>query len=289
MPDQYQPAPNREDLVGVVQPSSPAAESKLHISNHYSSPNIGTLPKPHWLKHRYRIHKNIKPILAGLALFALLYVGFKAPVLLSQMNYFSQQTESAAPAATTPQVGPEPILTIPKINVSAPIMFAKSNVEAAIQKDLESGVVHYANTALPGEPGNSVIFGHSSNDWWEPGNYKFVFVLLDKLAVGDTFTVNYNSKQYVYEVTETKIVEPTDLSVLNQGSTPELTLITCTPPGTSWKRLIVKSKQISPAPKLITPDASDKNTGIDSSLPGAEKSLIEQMSSWWQKTFGQSQ
>lgn len=280
IPDQYQGSPKKEDLVGVVEPSSPAAESTLQISGHGRVPGLDNLPRPHGLKHRYRIHKNIKPVLAGIALFALLYVGFKAPVLLSQMNYFSQQNETPAPAANVVQVGPEPILTIPKINVSAPIVFAKSNAEAAIQKDLESGVVHYDNTALPGEPGNAVIFGHSSNDWWEPGNYKFVFVLLDKLVVGDTFTVNYNSKQYVYEVTETKVVEPTDLSVLSQGSTPEMTLITCTPPGTSWKRLIIKSKQISPAPQIVTP-GQQKTTSFEK-LPGQDKSIPERISEWWQ-------
>ncbi len=278
IPDQYQASPKKEDLVGVVEPSSPAAESTLHINGGNSI--LGDLPKPHRLRHRYRIHKNVKPVLAGIALFALLYVGFKAPVLLSQMSYFSQQNETPAPAANVAQVGPEPILTIPKINVSAPIVFATSNAEASIQKDLESGVVHYDNTALPGQPGNSVIFGHSSNDWWEPGNYKFVFVLLDKLVVGDTFTVNYNSKQYVYEITETKVVEPTDLSVLAQSSTPEMTLITCTPPGTSWKRLVVKAKQISPTPQIVTP--GEQKASTFEKLPGQDKSIPEKISEWWQ-------
>lgn len=207
----------------------------------------------------------------------------KAPLFISQLGYFTNkpQNTSAPAAAQVVQVSPEPIISIPKINVSAPIVFAKSNVEANIQKDLESGVVHYANTALPGEPGNSVIFGHSSNDWWEPGNYKFVFVLLDKMVVGDTFTVNYNSKQYMYEVTETKVVEPTDLSVLNQGSTPEMTLITCTPPGTSWKRLIIKAKQVSPSPQIVTPSTESKDTGIEAALPGSEKSIVDRMAEWW--------
>jgi LPXTG-site transpeptidase (sortase) family protein len=166
-------------------------------------------------------------------------------------------------------------------------MFAKSNNEASIQKDLESGVVHYANTALPGEAGNSVIFGHSSNDWWEPGNYKFVFVLLDKLAVGDTFSVNYNSKQYIYKVSETKVVLPTDLSVLNSTTDPEMTLITCTPPGTSWKRLIVKAKQISPDPSVVNSKSSlSSSSDNQGTLPGNSPSLTDQLSKWWHSFTG---
>jgi sortase A len=119
-------------------------------------------------------------------------------------------------------------------------------VESAVLKALENGVVHYYGTANPGDVGNAVFFGHSSNDAWVPGNYKFVFVLLEKLVPGDTYEIHYNSKKYVYQVTATKTVQPTDLSVLRQTNDKTSTLITCTPPGTSWRRFIVSANQIQP-------------------------------------------
>lgn len=214
----------------------------------------------------------LRSLLTAVGVFALVLFAFKVPVLYSQAQY----TFKSAPAATAPAVAaeivpPENTISIPKINVKAPVNYEPSLQEAAIQKSLETGVVHYGNTAVPGEVGNVAIFGHSSNDWWEPGNYKFVFVLLDKLAPGDQITIDYQSKRYVYEVTGSKVVEPTDIGVLNQTPTPTLSIITCTPPGTSLKRLVVTAKQISPDPSgAAIAKASQTQTG--SSLPSGAPS-----------------
>jgi sortase A len=205
---------------------------------------------------------------------------FKAPVIWSQIQYSMNQpttTPTTLPVAGS-AIPADPTITIPKINVHAPVGYETSVVEANVQKALESGVVHYGNTAYPGQNGNLVIFGHSSNDWWEPGNYKFVFVLLDKLAPGDQFTIDYQSKRFTYEVTSLKIVVPTDVSVLNQTSGPTATLITCTPPGTSLKRLIVSAKQIDPSPTAVAVKPSTTPaTASSSNLPGASTGFFTQI------------
>ncbi|MDF2461603.1 MAG: putative sortase, partial [Candidatus Saccharibacteria bacterium] len=177
----------------------------------------------------------------------------------------------------------ENTISIPKINVKAPVNYEPSVQEAAIQKSLETGVVHYGNTQKPGEIGNVAIFGHSSNDWWEPGNYKFVFVLLDKLAPGDKITVDYQSKRYVYEVTGSRVVEPTEVSVLNRTPTPTLSLITCSPPGTSLKRLVVTAKQISPDPSQATSVAVDNPASTESqtTINGSESGFFDQVTQAW--------
>jgi sortase A len=141
-------------------------------------------------------------------------------------------------------------------------------------------VVHYGSTALPGQAGNVALFGHSSNDWWEPGNYKFVFVLLDKLAPGDKVTVDFQSKRYTYEVTSSKVVEPTDVGVLAPTSTPTLTLITCSPPGTSLRRLIVTAKQVDPDPNKAAP-ATSSGTSSQPSLPSSAPSFFTQIQDAW--------
>ena len=106
----------------------------------------------------------------------------------------------------------------------------------------------------PGEDGNAAFFGHSSNNIFNPGQYKFAFVLLHTLVKGDTFYLTYQHKVYVYQVINTQIVPPSDVSVLNdtEGHPATATLITCDPPGTSINRLVVTGIQISPDPATNT-------------------------------------
>ena len=188
-------------------------------------------------------------------------------------------------------VGPQNEIIIPKIGATAPLVFINTNNEPDVLTALRDGVVHYYGTAMPGEVGNSVFFGHSSNDWWEAGNYKFVFILLEKLTVGDTYEIHYNSRKYVYLVTQTKIVQPNDLSVLNQTTEPTSTLITCTPPGTSWQRFIVTGKQISPTfdkTAQNNTDAKPAENNTNQTLPSAPANIWEQISSFFGRLFGQN-
>ncbi len=151
------------------------------------------------------------------------------------------------------KVGPEPRLIIPKINVDAPLVFdVDSYNEPAVQEALKKGVVDYpipGADAKPGQVGNMPILGHSSNDVFDDGAYKFVFVQLSKLSEGDTFYIHYKSVRYTYSVTSKEIIDPKEVNKLAVDTdVPMVTLITCDPPGTALKRLIVSAKQISPDP-----------------------------------------
>lgn len=148
------------------------------------------------------------------------------------------------------EVGPEPKIIIPKINLEVPVVFDMTTVEEkAVQNALEDGVVHYASTPNPGEKGNAVIVGHSSNNILNSGKYKFAFVLLKRLEPDDTFFVQKDGVRYTYKVYEKEIVGPDDVSVLDQQERANtITLITCDPPGTSINRLIIVAEQISPDP-----------------------------------------
>lgn len=133
------------------------------------------------------------------------------------------------------------VLNIPKINKSAPIvMNVDGNNKEEYNKALEVGVAHMARTALPGTKGNSVIFGHSSYYANKPGNYKEVFATLNQLAAGDEITISSEGNNLSYKVLETKIVPPTDISIVEQESTKSiLTIITCWPPKTTTNRFVV--------------------------------------------------
>ncbi len=225
-----------------------------------------------------------RSVLTFAGIFIAMLLLFKSPIIWSQVSYLfeKQPTQSTSITPASSVIPADPTITIPKINVHAPIVYEQSVAEADVQKALESGIDHYGNTPAPGQGGNAVFFGHSSNDWWEPGNFKFVFVLLDKLAPGDRFSIDYQSVRYTYEVTGTKVVLPTDLSVLTQTSEPTVTLITCTPPGTSFKRLVVTAKQVDPSPTASKPKATPAASSTGSSnLPGSAPSFWDQLGQAW--------
>lgn len=178
------------------------------------------------------------------------------------------------PANATPEV------IIPKINVEIPVDYSQTSTnEADIENALEDGVVHYPTTVLPGQKGNAAFFGHSSNNIFNKGKYKFAFVLLHTLQPGDTFYLTYSSKLYAYKVISKTVVEPSDIGVLGPvpGQTATATLITCDPPGTSLHRLIVVGQQISPDPSGNSQATATTTTPTNTSattLPGNGPTLL---------------
>lgn len=110
--------------------------------------------------------------------------------------------------------------------------------------DLSKSLVHYGGTALPGTYGVGVIFGHSIlPQFYDPKNYKSIFSLLPTLKIGDPIIITYDGIQYTYIVYDMEVTEPDDLSVLEQRYDDSyMTLVTCVPPGTYFKRLHVKTK-----------------------------------------------
>lgn len=218
---------------------------------------------PHWLKRELAVFggmllESAKFIIVAVLVFASVYGIINGPAVWNNIrwwwyvNYVDDHSGKWW-GIRLPDIGekaePDNTLFIPKIGVEAPIMFAKSRDQQEINKLLLEGVVHYTDTALPGEIGNTFITGHSSYYWWSKGEYNNVFSILDKLVTGDIVYTHYNFRRYTYKVFEVKVVSPRDTSVLEQGDDSILTLMTCTPVGTNYKRLIVKAKQISPDPK----------------------------------------
>lgn len=180
-------------------------------------------------------------------------------------------------------VGQEPKIIIPKINAEYPVIYDEKSIdEAAVQRALEDGVLHYPTTVNPGELGNAAIFGHSSNNILNSGKYKFAFVLLNKLESGDTFMLHYNGKRYVYRVYEKKIVKPNEVSVLgDQGRPATVALITCDPPGTAINRLVVFGEQITPDPaKNIASAVKQDQASRPAILPSNAPSLWSRLWGW---------
>ena len=138
-------------------------------------------------------------------------------------------------------------IVVPKIGANANIL---ASVNAANEKEyltaLQKGVAHAKGTAFPGEGGNVYLFAHSTDYFWNVGSYNAVFYLLYKLKVGDEVNIFYGGQRYVYQVSETKVVDPREVQYLTRQTDNELlTLQTCWPPGTTLKRLLVFAKRVA--------------------------------------------
>lgn len=153
-------------------------------------------------------------------------------------------------------------LTIPKLGVNVPVNPVTDEnlvgqnwtaLEKQIQDELIDGVVHYPQTALPGNYGNVFITGHSSNFPWIKSDFNDIFALLGDLEVGDEFYIDYQGRRHEYVIREKFEVSPSDVSILNQPADERIaTLMTCTPVGTNLRRLVLKAeeKNYKSGPKL---------------------------------------
>jgi sortase A len=113
-------------------------------------------------------------------------------------------------------------------------------------EDLTKHLVQYPQTALPGTLGSPVIFGHSTlPQFFDPKKYTTVFSTLPKIKAGSDIFVKYKDQEFTYRVTSTIEVKPTELWVLKQNfNSKTLKVITCVPPGTTLRRLVVEASLI---------------------------------------------
>jgi sortase A len=133
---------------------------------------------------------------------------------------------------------------IPGYTISIPKLKLNNINVSTVDNDLAKHLVNYGGTAIPADKGNAVIFGHSTlPQLYDAKNYKTVFTFLYELAPGDEIDANIGNVTYKYKVENITVVDPNNTSVLQQNYDDSfLTLVTCTPPGTIWKRLIVRSR-----------------------------------------------
>ncbi|MHB8871740.1 MAG: sortase [Candidatus Doudnabacteria bacterium] len=134
------------------------------------------------------------------------------------------------------------LLTIPTLGITVPIVWT-SDVKN-FDKDLQSGVIHYPGTAMPGEIGTSYISGHSSNYAWAKGDYNKIFANLANLKQYDSFSISVNDETgkkiiFHYIVTGSSVYKADDQAQFASQGKSIVALSTCWPIGTSSKRLVV--------------------------------------------------
>jgi sortase A len=153
---------------------------------------------------------------------------------------YSQVTswfEFSRPQALTTSKISHYTLSIPKLRIKEALVTVGGD-------DLNSSLIHYGGTANPGEPGSPVIFGHSIlPQFYSPNSYRSIFSLLPNLRPGDEILVNFDGITYKYVVYDYYEVLPNEIDILEQQyNRKDLTLVTCVPPGTYWRRGIVKAR-----------------------------------------------
>lgn len=221
----------------------------------------------------------------GLVVLLIFLFGFFNEVIIAPFIQPSRHVSATPIILNSDSVASSdtPEVIIPKINVEIPTVYDEpSSDENAIEGALERGVVHYPSTVQPGQKGNAAFFGHSSNNIFNKGQYKFAFVLLHTLVPGDVFYLTYNKTVYTYRVYDKKIVAPSEVSVLNNvpDKIATATLITCDPPGTSNNRLIVWGEQISPDPSGAAAPVTQPVSNTPTELPSNGPTLWSRFWHW---------
>ena len=211
---------------------------------------------------KVRKSRHFLPIMAATAvMIVFLFLQYNRVLFANVEAYISpgniDPQNIVIDPSLTADVGPQAKIIIPKINVDVPIIWdAVASDQNSLNRAMDNGVAWFnipGANSKPGQVGNSVYSGHSSNDWVDKGDYKFIFARLEQLQDGDTIYINYESKRYVYTVTKKEVVKPTDVAALIYPvDKPIITLVTCVPLGTALNRLLVTATQVSPDPKLAT-------------------------------------
>ncbi|MFE4521582.1 class D sortase [Cytobacillus firmus] len=124
------------------------------------------------------------------------------------------------------------ILKIPRLKAELPI------IEGTDEDELEKGVGHYSTTVFPGQPDQILLSGHRDT----------VFRSLGELEIGDIFLVSVPYGEFTYEITDSKIVDAGDTTVIRSTAPHEiLTVSTCYPfsfVGNAPSRYILNAKRI---------------------------------------------
>lgn len=130
-----------------------------------------------------------------------------------------------------PTPGPQQAIRIqiPAIGVDAPI------VQGDGWEQLKKGVGQHVGTSNPGENGNVVLSAH--NDIFGE-----IFRDLDRLKPGDEIVVYTNQQPFSFLVTNTQVVDPTQVEVMDPTTQPTVTLISCYPYMVDDQRIVVTAR-----------------------------------------------
>lgn len=178
---------------------------------------------------------------------------FIRPIAVASAQDNSQNTPDVdyTKASTWfPSAKPQSLInsSVSSYTISIPDLKIKDATVKIGSEDLSGSLVHYGGTGLPGEYGVAVVFGHSILPvFYDPKSYQAIFSTIPTLKNGAKIILNYDGIEYQYQVFDRSIVESDDVSVLEQHyDNSYIYLVSCYPPGTYYKRIVVKARVIKP-------------------------------------------
>ena len=141
-------------------------------------------------------------------------------------------------APPTDERAPEPVIELGLIEIPA-IGVSMTMYEGIRLSTLDRGPGHWPGTAMPGQVGNVVVAGHRTS-----GHQ--VFRHIDALVEGDEIRfVDTSGTVHLYRVTDSRVVVPTELWIIDQTETPTATLFACHPPGSVRERYVVFAELVT--------------------------------------------
>jgi sortase A len=131
-------------------------------------------------------------------------------------------------------VGNTPLVKLSSVAEGIPALweFPAPVVQGDGWEQLKKGVGQHIGSTDPGRPGNLVLSAH--NDIFGE-----LFRHLDRLQPGDEIVLTTATREFVYRVTGTEIVEPTDVRVMDPTNRPTVTLVSCYPYLVDTERIVV--------------------------------------------------
>ncbi len=160
-------------------------------------------------------------------------------VLGASQRQWEDRNSAVLQDGSNEKVPPTFYLSIPKLEIRK----AKVRKDST-EQDPKEFLGHLLGSALPGDHGGSIfIYGHSTFPWlFDSDNYRTIFSTLPELEQGDYVYIEYPGKQLVYKVTGFKTIAPEEVNPYESASETapaQLVLMTCVPPGTRLRRLLV--------------------------------------------------
>ncbi|CAA9424399.1 MAG: Sortase A, LPXTG specific [uncultured Rubrobacteraceae bacterium] len=131
-------------------------------------------------------------------------------------------------------------LSVPKLGLDEVAVF-----DSIEEEKLEESTIHVPATGFPWQDGANVYIAGHRLGYPDTGSL-YVFYDLDKLEAGDEISLkDAAGDEYVYKVTEQKVVQPDNIEVMNADEEGRsiITLQTCTLPDYA-ERIIVQGELV---------------------------------------------
>lgn len=169
-------------------------------------------------------------------------VKYQEPIAIQVKALTGKKQVIARQAEKLPEVSHEvDTLHASVLDQPLPLIYSQTLEEERIQEDLKKGAAVLPLGVDIGKPGNVVITAHSTGTT-SFGPYRFAFAKLSEIQEGQTFSIQTKDATYTYRVYGSEVVWPHEVDKLPNDERSTITLVTCWPLWTDYKRLLVHAQ-----------------------------------------------